>query len=122
MKSITEGNHIVSLDDEGFMLDSSTWDEKLAKQLAEKEGYDHLDQEQMAIIRILRTHFDRHGSFPILASICKKAGSKRRDCVARKFHNPMLAWKIAGLPKPSNIFFVSFDDRRYIPNPFYRIF
>lgn len=118
MGSIIEGVDI-RLGDDGFIQDRSQWDENIAQKLAEHEGMDQLDQEQLAIIITMRKHYDQHGSFPILASICKKAGSRSRDCVARKFHNPMLAWKIAGLPKPSNIFFTSFDGERYVPNPFY---
>ena len=113
------GKDNTSLDDDGFIVDRTKWDEHIAQKLAKLEGIDHLDQEQLAIIKTMRQHYDRHGSFPILASICKKAGSISRDCVARKFHNPMLAWKIAGLPKPANIFFTSFDGERYVPNPFY---
>jgi hypothetical protein len=32
----------------------------------------------------------------------------------------MKAWKIAGLPKPQNIFFTSFDKKKFIRNPFYQ--
>lgn len=107
------------LSEDGFLSEGSTWDEGVAKKLARREGFEHLDAEQMAIVKMLREHYSRHHSFPILASICKKAGSSRKDCVARRFQNPMSAWKIAGLPKPPNIFFTSFDGKRYVPNPFY---
>ncbi len=109
----------IRLGEDGFIQDRTQWDENIAQKMARLEGMDHLDQEHLTIIRTIRQHYDQHGSFPILASICRKAGSKSRDCVARKFQNPMLAWKIAGLPKPSNIFFTSFDGKRYVPNPFY---
>jgi tRNA 2-thiouridine synthesizing protein E len=119
MGSISVGNKDIGLSDDGFIMDSSQWNDNVAQKLASLEGLDSLDLEQLTIIRAMREHYDQYKSFPILASICKHVGSKSRDCVARKFRNPMLAWKLAGLPKPSNIFFTSFDGERYIPNPFY---
>jgi len=119
MRSITVNNKNIGLTEEGFVVDSSTWDELVAQKLATLEGLEPLGNEQLAIIRAMRKHYDQHESFPILASICKQAGGKNRDCVSRNFRNPMLAWKIAGLPKPSTVFFTSFDGKRFFPNPFY---
>ena len=119
MGSISVGNETIGLSDDGFIMDRSQWDDNVAQKLAAMEGLDPLDQEQLTIIHAMREHYNQHESFPILASVCKQAGSKTRDCVVRKFRNPMLAWKLAGLPKPSTIFFTSFDGERYTPNPFY---
>ena len=112
-------NEDLGLNNEGYLMDQSKWSESFAQKLAKREGIERLDDEHLAIITTLRKHYERHQTFPILASVCKRAGSKSRDCVARKFLNPMVAWKLAGLPKPANIFFTSFDGKRYIPNPFY---
>lgn len=109
----------LGLNEEGYLMDRKSWNESVAQHLAELEGMGRLDAEHLAIIKTMRQHYERHKTFPILASVCKRAGSKSRDCVANKFLNPMLAWKLAGLPKPSNIFFTSFDGKKYIPNPFY---
>ncbi len=119
MGSITVRNEDIGLSDDGFIMDRSQWDDDVAQKLAALEGVGPLDQEQLTIIHAMRKHYDQYESFPILASVCKQAGSTRRDCVALKFRNPMLAWKLAGLPKPANIFFTSFDGKRYVPNPFY---
>ena len=119
MGSIIQQEDSLVLGEDGFLSEGSSWNESVAKKLAKREGFDHLDSEQMAIVMMMREHYNKHHSFPILASICKKAGSSRKDCVARRFINPMSAWKIAGLPKPPNIFFTSFNGKRYVPNPFY---
>ena len=119
MGSISVENEDIGLSDDGFIKDRCQWDDSVAQKMAALEGLSPLDQEQLTIIHAMQKHYDQHESFPILASVCKRAGSKSRDCVARKFGNPMLAWKLAGLPKPSNIFFTSFNGERYIPNPFY---
>jgi len=119
MGTLDQNTKDMQINDEGFLTDSATWDEEVAHELARNEGLGDLDSEQVEIIKTLRIHYLKYDSFPILASICKKVGSQTRDCVSRKFNNPMSAWKIAGLPKPPNVFFTSFDGKKYIPNPFY---
>ncbi len=109
----------IRLDNEGFLCDADTWDETVAQTIAAREGIDRLDGEKLQIVKTLRDWYRQHKSFPILANICRKTGSTARDCVAREFVNPMKAWKIAGLPKPPEVFFTSFDGKRYFPNPFY---
>jgi tRNA 2-thiouridine synthesizing protein E len=115
---ITDANDPI-LNEEGFLADFSAWDEEVADRLAEHEGLGRLDSKQKEIVKMMREHYLRHGSFPILASICRKAGNQPRDCVTQQFSNPMLAWKLAGLPKPANVFFTSFDGEHYFANPFY---
>lgn len=110
---------IEGCDEEGFLTDPNLWNESIARQIAEEEGIPQLNDEQFEIIKALRKHYLVHSTFPILASICRKAGSRTRDCVYRAFINPMKAWKIAGLPKPPNVFFNTFDGKKFIPNPFY---
>lgn len=114
-----KNNRQVAVDNNGFLEDSSLWDEDVAQLLAEQEGISHLDREKMEIVKFLREYFDKHHSFPILGNVCRKIGIQSKDCIARNFVDPMKAWKIAGLPKPEGIFFTSFDGKKYTPNPFY---
>ena len=103
-----QAHRVKGLDEEGFLTDPNLWDESIAKQIAEEEGIQQLNDEQLEIIKALRKHYLLHSTFPILASICRKAGSRT-----------MKAWKIAGLPKPPNVLFNTFDGKKFIPNPFY---
>lgn len=119
MTSIPEGSAKIRVDEDGFLVDGHDWDEKTMEELARKEGIDKLSSEKIKIIKAMRSHYLKFASFPILAKICKISGSKRRDCLAEEFGNPMLAWKLAGLPKPAGIFYTSFDGRHYSANPFY---
>lgn len=112
------GEDIV-LDDEGFLNNTDDWDEAVAAAIARREGIGQLDGEKMLIVKMLRDYHRQHESFPILANICRKIGSKTKDCIIREFINPMKAWKIAGLPKPPEVFFTSFDGKHYFANPFY---
>lgn len=119
METLISGNKKIVIDDEGFLDNSQTWDEDVARALAKHEGIEQLDDTKLQIVHTLRNHYQKFESFPILGKICKTAGIKSRECVSEEFVNPMVAWKIAGLPKPPNIFFTSFDGKKYIPNPFY---
>ncbi len=119
MATIQSGNTEISVDKDGFLKDHLKWDEEIARVIADHEGISSLDGDKMKIIRFLRQYYEKHHNFPILGNVCRKTGARYKDCVAREFIDPMKAWKIAGLPKPPNIFFTSFDKKKYIPNPFY---
>lgn len=119
MATIKSGNTKILVDDEGFLEENSIWNEEVAKIIAKHEGIKHLNSDKLKIINFLRYYYDKHHNFPILGNVCRKTGAYSRDCVAREFVDPMKAWKIAGLPKPANIFFTSFDKKKFTPNPFY---
>lgn len=119
MATITSGNTKIVVDEEGFLEEGSRWNEEIARIIAEHEGISVLTSEKLKIINSMREYYDKHHNFPILRNVCRKAGAFSRDCVAREFVDPMKAWKIAGLPKPPNIFYTSFDKKKFIPNPFY---
>ncbi len=119
MAILGSGAKKIVVDEEGFLDASQTWNEDVARLLAQHEGIEDLDEEKMEIVTSMRKYYAEHESFPILGNICRKAGNKAKDCVTKEFLDPMKAWKIAGLPKPPNVFFTSFDGKKYIPNPFY---
>lgn len=109
----------VRVDKEGFLCDTQSWNENIARRIAIHEGIADLSSEKLKIVHFMRDYYFKHHNFPILGSVCRKVRNKSRDCVAEEFTDPMKAWKIAGLPKPPNIFFSTFDDKKYIANPFY---
>lgn len=109
----------ITVDDEGFLNESEKWNEDVAEIIAKHEGISKLNSDKMRIVKFMRQYYEQHHNFPILGNVCKKVGDNSKDCVAREFTDPMKAWKIAGLPKPPNIFFTSFDEKKFSPNPFY---
>jgi TusE/DsrC/DsvC family sulfur relay protein len=119
MVILGSGAKKIVVDEDGFLDASQTWNEDVARLLAQHEGIEDLDEEKLEIVTSMRKYYAEHASFPILGNICRKAGNKAKDCVTKEFLDPMKAWKIAGLPKPSNVFFTSFDGKKYIANPFY---
>ena len=119
MSQLIKGNTKIEVDKDGFLSRPDEWSEEIAKVLAENEGIESLSQAKLEIVRFLRTYFQKNHSFPILRYVCKKIGAASPNCITNEFVDPMKAWKIAGLPKPPQVFFTSFDGKNYFANPFY---
>ncbi len=112
MDDIEYGGKKIKLDDTGFLMDIEDWDEHVASMLAKKEGIEQLDDEQMKIVKFMRTYYNRFNAFPILNYVCKHI-DQPKECVSEEFINPEKAWKIAGLPKLSGVNFVTMDGKNY---------
>jgi len=101
MPIIEEEGIKVNIDDEGYLTNFEDWDEKVANVLAKKEGLKcPLTEEQMEILRFMRSYYQQYNSFPIVRFICKSVGQEK-GCVYMEFPDPIEAWRIAGLPKPT---------------------
>lgn len=90
-----------NLDEEGYLADTDSWDEDVAKAIAGNEGIDSLTPEMMDVIRFMRSYYQSYNSFPILNAVCKNV-HQPQDCVNEEFIDPLKAWKIAGLPDPGD--------------------
>jgi TusE/DsrC/DsvC family sulfur relay protein len=108
MTVINEKGISIQIDEDGFLVDTEKWTEETARILAGREGIDDLTEEQLAIVIFLRDYYRKFEAFPILNYVCKNL-KQPRNCMNEEFINPMKAWKIAGLPKPEGIHFVSVD-------------
>ncbi len=120
MSQIDRGNIKIEVDQEGFLSAPEVWNEDIAKAIAENEGISDLNRAKLDIVLFLREYYQKYSSFPILGYVCKNVHAESRSCITDEFIDPMKAWKIAGLPKPPQIFFTSFDGgKHYAANPFY---
>ncbi|MEW5744776.1 MAG: TusE/DsrC/DsvC family sulfur relay protein [Nitrospirota bacterium] len=99
MPVIEYGSMAVAVDDEGYLVNTDAWDEKVACALAEREGIDELTPERMAIITFMRQYYRQYNAFPILRAVCRNV-QQPKECFSEHFIDPLKAWKIAGLPKP----------------------
>ncbi|MFW5906590.1 MAG: sulfur relay protein DsrC, partial [Desulfobia sp.] len=72
-----------------------------------------IDEEKMEIIRFMRSYYHKFNNFPILSYVCKNL-DKPRECLNEEFVNPMLAWKLAGLPHMDGIEFTAVRGDHYI--------
>jgi protease I len=91
----------VKLDEEGFLQNSSDWNEQLATWLAHKEGIDELSESCWQVIYALREYYQQHRHVPDFRQLCEAAHQKDVYCMQRLFKNDgSKAWRIAGLPNP----------------------
>jgi tRNA 2-thiouridine synthesizing protein E len=112
MKEIIYKNKKLVVDEKGFLENSTDWDENVARILAEREGVTDLSGDRLEIIHFIRNYYAKHHVFPILKYVCKSL-HHGGECVNDNFGNPMVAWKVAGLPEPSNITFVNLDGKHF---------
>ena len=112
MTMIESAGKMLKIDDDGFLVEFTDWSDDVARKLAAREGITPLTDEQMEIIKFLRDYFIKFKSFPILNYVCKNI-HQPRECVNEQFINPEIAWKLAGLPKPSGVHFVTVDGQHY---------
>ncbi|MHB8809176.1 MAG: TusE/DsrC/DsvC family sulfur relay protein [Desulfobulbaceae bacterium] len=117
MGEITIAKKKIELDEEGFLVRSEDWDCDVAKEIAQREGIADLDDEQFAIIQFMRDYYYKFNAFPILNYVCRHIEQPKR-CINREFINPMIAWKVAGLPKLDGVHFVTMDGKNYIMEDF----
>lgn len=108
MTIINENGITFEVDEDGFLAHTEDWNEIAARVLARREGIKNLSEEQIEIVKFLRDYYHKFEAFPILNYVCKKV-KQPRGCLNEEFINPMKAWKIAGLPKPEGVHFVSVD-------------
>lgn len=94
---------IITLDPDGYLEDIESWNEKTACALADHEGVSDtcpLSEDQMDILKFIREYYRKFEAFPIVRAVCKNVGQPK-DCQYTHFPDPIVAWKIAGLPKPT---------------------
>jgi tRNA 2-thiouridine synthesizing protein E len=100
MPSIEYSGTEIELDDEGYLARYEDWNEDAAHALAEREGVGELTQEKMDILHFMRDYYNKFKSFPILRAVCRNI-HQPDNCTYEQFPDPIKAWKVAGLPKPT---------------------
>lgn len=100
MPTIEHKGQKINIDDEGYLLNLDDWNEDIACALAEREGIEELTKEKLDILRFIHEYYKRYNFFPILNAVCKNV-HQPKNCVTEQFMDPLTAWKLAGLPKPS---------------------
>ena len=102
MSPIVFNGQNVELNEEGFLVDPSLWNEELAVLLAKvEEGLDQLTEDHWSVIRFIRGHFIENNSAPMVRSMCKSTGVPLKRIYELFPSGPAKgACKLAGLPKP----------------------
>ncbi len=86
-------------DEDGFIKDPQAWNRESATAIAERYGIQGLGDDHWRVIEHLRRHYLDTGSIPVMRHICREVGLNEH-CVSDLLHDPMRAWRIAGLPNP----------------------
>jgi tRNA 2-thiouridine synthesizing protein E len=104
----------IEVDEEGYLVRFEDWNEKVACALAAGEGVltqCPLTDERMNILKFMREYYQKFESFPIVPAVCKNV-HQPESCLSEQFLDPIQAWKIAGLPKPTTEVFAHLHPRR----------
>ena len=89
----------LALDEDGFLVASSSWTRETALLLSRMEGIDELTPQHWALITYIRDYHGRFGAVPLMRRVCRSQ-NLRPDSVKQLFGSCLSAWKIAGLPNP----------------------
>ena len=93
----------LEVDENGFIIDPSLWDEDMARFLAkEHEGINELSDDHWTVIHYLNEYYHQFGIAPLVRKICKDTGFKLKYIYEMFPNGPANgACKVAGLPKPT---------------------
>jgi tRNA 2-thiouridine synthesizing protein E len=92
----------IDLNEEGFLVDPSLWNDELAKLLAKhEEGLEELTEEHWIVIKFIRSYFEEKQAAPMVRAVCKGSGLRLQQIYDLFPSGPAKgACKLAGLPKP----------------------
>ncbi|MGO8824054.1 MAG: TusE/DsrC/DsvC family sulfur relay protein [Acidimicrobiales bacterium] len=91
----------IQLDDEGFLVDPTQWNEDIAVELARREGIEPLTDRHWQVIRFMRSEYEEKGTGPTVRVLGKTSGVPIKELYQLFPKGPAkLAAKIAGIPKP----------------------
>ena len=100
MPTIGHSGKKIRLDEDGYLISFEDWNEDIGNILAEKEGVNEHTRERMDVLLFMRDYYKKFNSFPILNAVCRNI-HQPDGCTYEQFPDPIIAWKIAGLPKPT---------------------
>lgn len=97
----------IATDTEGYLLDSSQWDENLAPHIAQSEQIE-LTEDHWEVINYVRKFYEDFGTSPSIRPLVKYLGQELGKDKGNSLYLYKLfpkgpakqATKIAGLPKP----------------------
>lgn len=87
------------LDEDGYLIDASLWNDVLASQLAAEEGVPLLGDRHWRVIRHIRERYFRVGGVPTMRLVCRATDLGRPE-IESLFGSCLSIWRIAGLPNP----------------------
>lgn len=91
----------VQINEEGFLMQTDTWNREVAEVLAQEEMQDSLTEDHWKVLNFIRSYFKKFVVAPAEQITCKETGIDVHQ-IAGLFPTGYAqgACKIAGLPKP----------------------
>jgi TusE/DsrC/DsvC family sulfur relay protein len=99
MQVLTLENKKIEIDEDGYLVHFEEWSEPVAQVLAAEHRIEELTPQRISMLKFVRWYYQTYNFFPIIRAICKNV-HEPKDCIEENFINPLIAWKIAGLPRP----------------------
>ena len=91
----------VELDDDGYLVNASDWNEDIAVELAKEEGIDELNDRHKIVIDFMRKVYLETGDGPSISKLNKESGVPTKELYQLFPKGPAKkAARIAGIPKP----------------------
>ncbi len=90
-------------DEEGFLNNPESWNETIAKKIAQGQGLPELNDSHWQVIRFLRNYYLTMGKAPLNSELKKGVGLNMTQ-IQKMFPTGIRlgARRIAGLPNPKN--------------------
>jgi len=100
--SININGVVIEVDEESFIQDPDSWNEDVAKYLAQSENIGELSADHWKVIYFLREYYREYQIAPMIRTLCKETGFNLKHIYELFPSGPARgACKIAGLPKPA---------------------
>ena len=92
----------VQVDDDGFFVNSSDWNEDMAPILAKEVGIDHLTEDHWTVIKFMRSDYEARGESPTLRRVTTEAHMDTKKIFTLFPGKPAkkMAY-VSGVPKPA---------------------
>lgn len=91
----------ITVNEEGFLTDSSQWTPAIAEEIAREAGVGPLNEKHWQVLTFCREDAAREGQPPGVRRVAKLSGVDMKQLYALFPKGPgKLAARIAGLPKP----------------------
>ncbi|NPA89853.1 MAG: TusE/DsrC/DsvC family sulfur relay protein [Chloroflexi bacterium] len=101
MITLKVNDRVLTLDEEGFLVNPADWSEEAAHLLAKSEGIE-LTERHWKVIRFAREYYETNGASPTLRQISKGAGVPTKELFSLFPKGPAKkVARIAGIPKPA---------------------
>lgn len=103
MPFVTHGGTRVEVDDKGYLVDFTAWNEEIAAALAIDEGIDPMTDDHWCLITFLRGYQTEHGRAPMIRLLCRETGFSLQKIYDLFENGPARgACRVAGLPRPDS--------------------